>query len=196
MKRDLSDKQVKRRREALRMIGTIPLLSLAASSSVLAQGTTSDSLSQRIGRLEDLEDIRTLRNMYHYFLNERVIARLPEIYTADAIFEMDNEIKWVGVKEIIAGLNEVFERVKFLKQFIHSHQVSLNGDSATGFSYLDARYALEDKSLRVAARYDENYIRTLEGWRISRTFVSLIYALPLDVGWAADNLNYFSDGRP
>lgn len=196
MKRDLSDKQVERRRETLRMIGTIPLLSLAASSSVLAQGTTSDSLSQRIGRLEDLEDIRTLRNMYHYFLNERVLARLPEIYTADAIFEMDNELKWVGVKGIIAGLSEVFERVKFLKQFIHSHQVNLNGDTATGFAYLDARYALGDKSLNVAARYDENYVRTPEGWRINRTFVSLIYALPMDVGWATDNLNNFSDGRP
>jgi len=168
----------------------------ASARSTKTRDTRNDDLLQRIGRIEDLEEIRTLRNMYHYFINEKLIARLPEIYTADATFEMDDALKWVGAKGIVAGLNEVGERVKFLKQFIHNHQISLNGDSATGFAYLDARYAMGDTSLMVAARYDDDYVRTAEGWRISRTVVSLIYALPLGVGWAGDDLNFFSKGRP
>lgn len=198
------DGQTGLRRKALRLLGSIPLLSAAALGSSgaaparagEARAVGKDSLEQRLRRMEDLEEIRSLRNMYHFFINEKQVDRLPEIYTDDAVFSMDDSLEWVGVKQIVAGLHEVGERVHFLKHFIHGHEIKLAGDTGTGFAYLDARYAMGERSLVVTARYDDDYVRTAQGWRMQRTRVSLIYALPLGVGWAGKDLNFFSDGRP
>lgn len=35
------------------------------------------TLEERVRRIEDLEEIRRLRNMYHYFVNERLPERFP-----------------------------------------------------------------------------------------------------------------------
>lgn len=174
----------------------IPVAALALPLGGSTGASPGSSLAERVGRLEDLEDIRTLRNMYHYFLNERMISRFSEIYIPEGCLQMDESLKWTGVDNIIAGLSELSRRVKLLKQFIHNHQVNLSGNSATGFAYFEARYAVADESLMVAGKYEENYVRTEKGWRIDTTLVSLIFSVPLDIGWAGNSLNYFKDGRP
>ncbi|HEY6870007.1 MAG TPA: nuclear transport factor 2 family protein, partial [Novosphingobium sp.] len=72
----------------------------------------------------------------------------------------------------------------FVKQFLHNHEIALAGDTASGFCYLDARYATNGESLIVAARYDDEYRRTEDGWRISRTRVNIIFSVPLAQGGA------------
>jgi len=149
-------------------------------------------LSERIQRLEDIEEIRRLRNMYHYFINENCPARFREIYTSDATLQFGDKMTWVGIDAIEAGFRAMPGRTSLIKQFNHNHQIDIAGDVASAFSYFEARYATADKqSLMVAGRYDENYLRVSDGWRISKTFIHLIYAVPVDVGWAGDKLDYF-----
>ena len=149
------------------------------------------TLEDRIRRLEDIEEIRRLRNMYHYFVNEQQPERFREIYTADAVLEFDRHMKMVGLDAIVEAMTNVPERT-LIKQFIHSHQVDVDGDEASGFAYLDARYGQDGHSLIVAARYDETYRRTPEGWRISRTSIDVDFSVPVQQGWADTSEDYFT----
>ena len=124
------------------------------------------TLEDRIRRLEDIEEIRRLRNMYHYFSNERQPERFREIYTDDAVPQFDKHMTIDGLEAIVTALGNVPART-MIKQFIHSHQIDVDGDEASAFAYLDARYGQDGTSLIVAARYDEKYRRTARGWRIS-----------------------------
>lgn len=176
------------------LAGAAPAMALMEQG---AEGREKMDLAARIARLEDIEDIHRLRNMYHYFINENLPERFREIYTEDAWLKFDDRMSWEGLDAIVAGFASMPARTPLIKQFIHNHQIDLDGDRAKSFAYFEARYAtLDRKSLMVAGRYDETYKRTKAGWRITTTFVHLIYSVPLDVGWAGDNLNYFPKIEP
>lgn len=141
------------------------------------------TLEERISRLEDIEQIRSLRNKFHFFINEGLAHRFGEVYSEDAVVEFDDFMNQEGLANIIEASGKLTRSV-FVKQFLHNHEIELHGDTATGFCYLDARYASNGESLIVAARYDDEYKRTDAGWRICRTRVNIIFSVPLRQGWA------------
>ena len=149
------------------------------------------TLEERIRRLEDIEEIRRLRNMYHYFINERLPERFRELYADDGVLQFDEHMRIEGVEAIVKAMANVPERT-LIKQFIHSHQVDVEGDEASGFAYLDARYGQDGQSLIVAARYDEKYRRTADGWRISETVIEVNFSVPVQLGWADISEDYFT----
>ena len=178
------------------LVTGIAAMAMTAAASGATPTASDSDLARRVRRLEDIEEIRRLRNLYHYFVNEKLSARFAELYVSGGVMSMDKSIRWEGVPAIVAGFTELSGRVTLLKQFSHNHQVEIGVDTASAFSYFEASYAIEGKSLRVAGKYDEDYVRTAAGWRIRHTAVSLIYSVPPDVGWAGENLNYFNKGRP
>jgi hypothetical protein len=68
----------------------------------------------------------------------------------------------------------------------------VDGDKASAFAYIEARYAQDGQSLMVAGRYDETYVRTPKGWRITYTYAKVDFAVPVQVGWAGEQMNYFN----
>ncbi|API59364.1 hypothetical protein BSL82_08610 [Tardibacter chloracetimidivorans] len=150
----------------------------------------SKSLEDRIRHLEDIEEIRQLRMRYHINTNDGHFDRMWELFTEDAYVDFGYISRARGRREI----NELFLRIPrnlpLVKQFIHNHLVEVDGDEATGVSYLDARYAQDGDSVMVAARFDEIYTRTSEGWRIRQMGLELYFSVPITQGWAGDQLNY------
>ena len=117
--------------------------------------------------LQDIEDIRRLRMLYHYFINEGLFDRAWEIYTEDAYVVWSSAGTARGHTEIVALFNTLPTRADFVKHFVSNHIVDVNGDEATGLAYVDARYAGDGESSFIAGKYDERYRRTPEGWRIA-----------------------------
>jgi ketosteroid isomerase-like protein len=150
------------------------------------------TLEDRVRRLEDIEEIRRLRNMYHYFVNENLPDRLREIYTEDGVVQIDEHMKFIGIDAIVEGFRKIPMRTSLVKQYVHSHQVDVTGDTATAFAYIEARYGQDGQSLMVAGRYDEKYLRTSAGWRITSTFAKVDFAVPVQIGWAGEKRDYFS----
>ncbi len=140
------------------------------------------TLEERIQRLEDIEAIKSLRNKFHYFINERMPERFRELYTEDAVVIFDEFLRQEGIEAIVAAASR-FPKDLLLRQYIHNHEVELNGDTATGYSYLDARYGQNGQSLIVAGRYDDKYRRTPDGWRINEVKVTLLFSVPVQKGW-------------
>lgn len=151
------------------------------------------ALESRVQELQDKEEIRNLRYRYHLYINDDRFDRVAELFTDDAVVEIGYVLRAKGRAEIAASFEAMPKGVKFLKQFIHNHIVDVSGDTAAGASYFEAKYAaLDETSLVVAGKYDEDYVRTPGGWLISRMVVELYFTTPLTKGWAIDNPHFMN----
>jgi ketosteroid isomerase-like protein len=149
------------------------------------------TLEDRIQRLEDIEAIRRLRNRYHACLNEGRYDQCRSLFTDDAVVELGYLARYEGIEAIDRGFRAMGERERFfIKQFIHSHDVEVAGDTATGTSYLEARYGRYGVSYVVAGRYDDVYARVSAGWKFRSMIAELFYTVPNAVGWTGDELHW------
>lgn len=152
---------------------------------------TDMTLERRIQRLEDIEAIRRLRNRYHASLNEARYADCRPLFTDDAVVELGYLARYEGIDAIDRGFRAMGERDRFfIKQFIHSHDVDVDGDTATGTSYLEARYGRFGVSYVVAGRYDDVYVRVNGVWKFRAMIAELFYTVPNAVGWTGDEMHY------
>ncbi|RYF46402.1 MAG: nuclear transport factor 2 family protein, partial [Comamonadaceae bacterium] len=86
-------------------------------------------LNARLDRLESIEAIRTLRNSYHRLVNEDQGQRLYELFAPDATVIYNNRPEVQG-RDAIRSFFKNFS-VQFARQFIHQHEVEVDGDSGT-----------------------------------------------------------------
>jgi ketosteroid isomerase-like protein len=149
------------------------------------------TLEERIRRLEDIEDIRRLRNKYHASLNESRYENCRALFTDDAVVELGYLARYEGIDAIDRGFRAMGERERFfIKQFIHSHDVEVDGDTGTGTSYLEARYGRFGVSYVVAGRYDDIYVRENSVWKFRSMIAEFFYTVPNAVGWTGDEMHY------
>ena len=149
-------------------------------------------LQARIQRLEDIEDCRRLRNRYHFCLNENRYAEVKDLFVPDAIVELGYLARYEGIEAIDRGFRAMGERDRFfIKQFVHGHDVSIDGDGdrGVGTSYLEARYGRFGVSYVVAGRYDDVYVRVDGAWRFQSMIAELFYTVPNGVGWSGDEMH-------
>lgn len=149
------------------------------------------TLEQRVKRLEDIEDIRRLRNRYHASLNDSRYELCRALFTDDAVVELGYLARYEGIDAIDRGFRAMGERDRFfIKQFIHSHDVEVDGNTGTGTSYLEARYGRFGVSYVVAGRYDDVYVRDGGVWKFKAMIAELFYTVPNAVGWTGDEMHY------
>jgi ketosteroid isomerase-like protein len=150
-----------------------------------------EDLRRRVRRLEDIEAIRTLRNQYHSAINDGRYADIAAMFTPDAVVELGYLARYEGAAAIDKGFRGMGERERFfIKQFIHSHSVEVDGDRATGTSYLEARYGRHGVSYLVSGRYDDVYVRVDGNWLFQAMIAELYYTVPAGVGWMGDERHY------
>ncbi|MGQ1910729.1 nuclear transport factor 2 family protein [Marinifilum sp. RC60d5] len=132
------------------------------------------TLEQRIQRLEDLEAIKTLQSTYGHFVDkgwdekEMITDRLEEVFTEDAIWESkEQDMSVQGIQQIA----ELFKMMDARSElFIHSFSnpiIDLQEDKATATWRLISPMKLDGGELQnMLASYNNEYVRTPEGWRI------------------------------
>jgi ketosteroid isomerase-like protein len=148
------------------------------------------SFDARLRTLEDIEEIRRLRMKYHLYMNEQQFHRIVEVFTEDAVVDFGELSRARGADEIRDLFKRIPRHLSMVKQFIHNHIVDVTGDTATGISFLDARYAQAGESVMVAAKFDEDYVRTQAGWRVKEMRLGLYFSVPISVGWAGQDVNF------
>ena len=149
------------------------------------------ALESRLRLLEDKEAIRALRDSYHACINDSRYAEIADLFTGDAYVKLGYLAEYRGRAAIDAGFHAMGERERFfIRQYIHSHRIFVNGDEGTGHSYLQATYGRFGVSYLVAGRYDDWYVRTVDGWRFAEMVAELDYTVPAGVGWTGDELHY------
>ena len=152
-------------------------------------------LEAKVQELSDLEAIRDLRFRYHECINEGRNTEIVDLFADDGELDfahLGRAKGKAGIAAFFGGLNTSAERSRpalysFVKQFIHNLVVHVHGDSADGFSYLEAKPIHKGESYLVAARYDDEYVRRNGQWKFRKMALTPYFMVPLREGWAQPN---------
>jgi hypothetical protein len=131
-----------------------------------------------VRRLEDVEEIRSLRMAYHQMINEGRSDEIP------SLFASGGQIDFGYMCRSLDSLAGTSKRNELMKQMIHNHSVSVAGDRATGFAYQEGRGVIHGVAYVYGGRYDDVYVRTPEGWRFEFMEFTPTMFVPFDQGWA------------
>lgn len=142
------------------------------------------ALEAQVAELQDRAAIQALRFRYHVAVNEKRLDDVHALFTEDAEVEFEGIGAAKGHDAIRRLYDELVGGSPFIKQFIHNHLIELDGDRATGTSYLDARTVRDGESILVAARFDDEYLRAGGAWRFTSLRLRVFFAVPLQEGWA------------
>jgi ketosteroid isomerase-like protein len=145
-------------------------------------------IEARLRHLEDKEEIRALRMRYHRCVNERIFREAVDIHTEDAFIDFAGQAKATGHAEIAKLYDYLNGNVGIIRQFPANHVIEIHGDEAIGNAIVDARYSQDGKSIIAAASYDEKYRRTKKGWKISEMIVGIYFSVPVQQGWAGEDI--------
>lgn len=150
-------------------------------------------LEAQVGKLNDLEAIRTLRRHYHECINEGRNAEIINLFAADPEIDFAHLGRGKGKAQVNAFFSGISipapgggqpQLYSFVKQFIHNMVVNVHGDTADGFSYLEAKPIYNDESFLVAGRYDDEYVRENGQWKFKSMKLTAHFMVPLKEGWA------------
>ena len=146
------------------------------------------TLEAAVRRLSDIEEIRALRLRYHEYVNTNRPADIPDLFTEDAELDFGYLGRTRGRQKITKFFAALPVLLDFVKQFIHNHAIEVDGDRATGVSYLEAKSVSRGQAYRVAGRYDDVCVRTPAGWRFSSMKFEPYFTVPFDESWAQSDL--------
>jgi ketosteroid isomerase-like protein len=165
----------------------VPHRGFADGGPATVGGMTEDrlaALERAVRRLSDLEDIRALRLRYHDAINEGRAGDIPALFTEDGEVDFGYLGRSRNVPKFFAAIGNVLDSVT---QFVHNHVVEVDGDTATGSSYLEAKSISKGVAYRVVGRYLDEYRRTPEGWRFTKMTFVPTFTLPFDQAWVTDD---------
>lgn len=114
---------------------------------------------------------------YCWALDTGAWEDLRRVFTADATADLGKGGQR-GVDEIIARVSSALGPLDDSQHMVSTHQITIDGDTATGRCYLQAQHIRHDVDgsplYTVGARYEDRYERTADGWRIAdRTIVPM-----------------------
>ena len=145
------------------------------------------ALEAEVQQLKDTEAIRKLRFRYHECVNETQLAEIPDLFTEDG----DLDFGYLGKAQGRAELKKFFDALpkllSFVKQFVHNHDIDLQGATGHGLSYLEARTVSKGESYMVAARYDDEYAKVNGQWKFKKMHLTPYFTVPLREGWAQED---------
>lgn len=146
-----------------------------------------EALERTVQRLADIEDLRLLRLRYHDAINENRPDDIPALFTADGEADFGYLGRARGQEKVAKFFGNVGNLLDSVTQFVHNHVIEIDGDNATGSSYLEAKSISKGVAYRVVGRYLDTYRRTPQGWRFARMDFVPQFTLPFDESWASQD---------
>ena len=124
--------------------------------------------------LVEIELIKQLKYKYLRLLDQHEFDEMRTVLTPDVEARYsDGKYSFDGVEAVIEFLTESMGSPQFLSSHAcHHPEITLNGDgTASGIWKLEDQVIIgeHDISLRGAAFYEDDYVKTTDGWRIRRT---------------------------
>ena len=145
-------------------------------------------LEPQVQDLRDRTEIQGLRFRYHIAVNEKTPDMIKDLFAADGEIDFAHLGKAKGQTEVNTFYQKALsDLVPFVKQFIHNHVITVDGDTGTGLSYLEAKPIFKGESFLVAARFDDAYIRENSEWKFRKMTLVPFFMVPLREGWAGED---------
>lgn len=120
--------------------------------------------------MSDREDITQLTIDYCWALDTGRWDDLRSVFTADATADLGRGGQ-SGIDEIIQRVSSALGPLDDSQHMVSNHQISIDGTTATGRCYLQAQHIRRGtpggELYMVAGRYEDRYVKTEAGWRIT-----------------------------
>jgi hypothetical protein len=179
------------------------------------QATTD--VEQRLRRLEDAEEIRQLKALYGGYWDAGWSGarsdgeKLAQLFTEDGV--------WDGspISAVLHGRQEIREYCEWLGRYVSYEEsgerrslesislhmtsnpvITVDGDtaSATFIGLLVAPHPDINRAVWCAGRYNDDLVRTPEGWKFQRVDFQYAFFTPFDgPGWVAERFVDFAQAR-
>ncbi|WP_198153926.1 FAD-dependent monooxygenase [Catenuloplanes japonicus] len=156
----------------------------AVVNGTVPGGAPAPTVEERLRRLEDLEELRTLVSRWAWIVDsgwpgKQVQAdRLREIFTEDVEWSMTGGTpqQGQGVDLLISGVRE--QVVHDVSQHAYLNPIiAVSGDTAAGAWQMRIATSSDDRARQVFGILEATFRRTDAGWRISRGTVHSALAI-------------------
>jgi SnoaL-like domain len=115
--------------------------------------------------------ITDLTITYTWALDQRNFEQLREVFLPNAVFDIAG-VPFAGIDAIITKVSESLTPLDDSQHIISNHQITIDGDTGTCRCYLQAQHvrraAEGGPNFIFAGRYEDEVVRTAEGWRIAK----------------------------
>jgi len=144
------------------------------------------TLEERIGILEDIEEIKKLKARYLYAIDDGDWDSVLDCFSEDAKVDYGLWGRYEGRMEIEKFFKELFPPHYSLHHHVtHDPLIEIDGDKARGRWNLDeaATIAKGSKAIWISGRYDDEYVKESKGWKYKSISVKFFYVTPYEEGW-------------
>jgi hypothetical protein len=138
--------------------------------------------------LADKQAIRDLQSAYSYAIDSGAYDKLDNIFTADAVGDYGRAGLVHGVAAIKDTCRNALDPLTAAQHINTNHQAEITGDTASASCYLVVHQYRDNTPggdhLEMGGRYDDELVRTENGWRITRRKLTLLWTTGNpDVRW-------------
>ncbi|KAF2117928.1 SnoaL-like domain-containing protein [Lophiotrema nucula] len=84
---------------------------------------TVGQLAHRIARMNDEDEVRNLQHAYGYYVDRRMWPDVVDLFTPDAVYQIENVGRWDGPDEIRAGVEELMGPAGLTQGINNDHQI-------------------------------------------------------------------------
>ena len=152
----------------------------------------TQTLEQRIQRLEDIQAIRQLKHEYCYACDANYDARcLKQLFSPTATWQADGFGIYQGTDAIAAFFTEVSKKITAAAHLVLNDVINVADDGLTAsgkwrnIQPVTARGDQgESQAMWMLARYDEEYVKLNGHWLIQKLVASIQFSAAYDKGWA------------
>ena len=119
----------------------------------------------------DVRDIETLKYRYTRCLDLKQWDGFAATMTDDVIASYGERLSFTGRDDVVQFMRTSLGAAIITVHHVHHPEIALDGDTAHGTWYLQDTVLITEQRmlLRGAAFYDDEYVRTDDGWRIAQT---------------------------
>jgi uncharacterized small protein (DUF1192 family) len=146
-----------------------------------------EELERRLAVLEDIEEIKRLKAHYAALCDDHYNSDgIAALFTPDGVWDGGDLGRAEGRDAIRAFFVKAPKAFPFAIHNVMNPIIEVSGDSARGRWYLlqPMTMARGNQAAWLAGRYDEEYVRTAEGWRFRRLKFIPLFMTPYEEGWA------------
>jgi 3-phenylpropionate/cinnamic acid dioxygenase small subunit len=119
---------------------------------------------------QDREDIADVLLRYATGIDRRDWQLFRTVFTDDCVLDYGEIGSWQGVDAVTAFMQQAHAMAGHTMHRLTNQVITVDGDEAQARTYVDALIMLNDSTsgVNAAGFYDDDIVRTGEGWRIAR----------------------------
>lgn len=149
--------------------------------STLFRGANPEvALEERIGRLEDVEAIRSLKSAYAVYCDDNYDAEgFRTLFVDDASWESNAFGEYNGIEEVATFIRELPSQIHWALHYMMNPLITFNEDrtAASGRWILIELATMapvgtspdgEQEAVIITATYNDDFVKTSDGWRFRK----------------------------